>query len=622
MTKTQMACQLIVIALGVLTTASFSFAQRTIAGSIDQAASPKTESEMLAVLDSEAPLAEKAASCKLLAIHGSEAAVPQLAKLLSHPKMASWARIALEAIPAPACDAALRDAAGELDGKLLIGVINSLGVRRDKDSIQLLSNRLREGKPAVAAAAAVALGRVGGSQATTTLQSALAHDDEDVRSAVAEGCILCAENLIADGKDNKAAMIYDTVRSAALPGQRILEATRGAIVARSGDGIPLLLEQLNSDNKTMFQMALGVIRELPGDELDRALAEELPRAKPERASLLVHAMADRPDTVVVPALVTAATEGATSVRAAAIEALGKVGDESCLESVLTMTTDADDTISAAARSAVAQLPGNEVDKSILTLLPNADGERRLSLIRAVGLRRISATPALMKTLEHSDANVRAEGLAALGQTVPLEQLSVLIDRVVNLAYAEDKVAAGQALKAACIRMPDSDACATKIAEAIEKASSANTKVALLEILGEMGGPKPLAIIGDAATSSEPEIQDAATRLLGKWMTPDAAPVLIDLAKTLPSGKFRIRALRGYIRIARQFRFPNKERGDMCQAALETCKAPAEMKMVLEILQRYPNGQSLRVAKKAMEISEIRDEAKAVADAISKAIKKK
>jgi hypothetical protein len=55
---------------------------------------------------------EKAIACKQLAIHGSADAVPDVAKLLGDERLSSWARIALEAIPDPACDAALREAAG------------------------------------------------------------------------------------------------------------------------------------------------------------------------------------------------------------------------------------------------------------------------------------------------------------------------------------------------------------------------------------------------------------------------------------------------------------------------------------------------------------------------------
>ena len=71
-------------------------------------ASPEKEKELLAILRSEAPSAEKAIACKRLAIDGSSASVLDLAKLLPDPQLSSWARIALEVIPGPAADEALR----------------------------------------------------------------------------------------------------------------------------------------------------------------------------------------------------------------------------------------------------------------------------------------------------------------------------------------------------------------------------------------------------------------------------------------------------------------------------------------------------------------------------------
>src|SRR5881409_775826 len=90
------------------------------------------ERKLIAILKSQAPPQEKAIPCKQLAIYGTKDAVPALARLLSDPELASWARIALEAIPDPSADAALRKAMGKVKGKLLVGVINSLGNRQDQ----------------------------------------------------------------------------------------------------------------------------------------------------------------------------------------------------------------------------------------------------------------------------------------------------------------------------------------------------------------------------------------------------------------------------------------------------------------------------------------------------------
>ena len=68
------------------------------------------EQPLIDLLKSDAPKADKAITCKKLALWGYGKSVPALAALLPDPELSSWARIALEVIPDPAADEALREA--------------------------------------------------------------------------------------------------------------------------------------------------------------------------------------------------------------------------------------------------------------------------------------------------------------------------------------------------------------------------------------------------------------------------------------------------------------------------------------------------------------------------------
>ena len=57
------------------------------------------ESELLALLDSDAELFEKAKACQRLAIIGTSKSVPVVAKLLADPSLSHYARTALESNP-------------------------------------------------------------------------------------------------------------------------------------------------------------------------------------------------------------------------------------------------------------------------------------------------------------------------------------------------------------------------------------------------------------------------------------------------------------------------------------------------------------------------------------------
>src|ERR1043166_3680482 len=151
-------CAVIVLALGCATVGHQ--VQTPALNSKDSGADK--ERELIRVLTSNAPPGEKAIACKRLAIYGTKDAVPALAALLKDPSLASWARIGLEAIPDPAADDALRKAMGKLNGRLLVGTINSIGYRRDTKAVKGLEKKLEASDTEGASAAAGALGRIAG----------------------------------------------------------------------------------------------------------------------------------------------------------------------------------------------------------------------------------------------------------------------------------------------------------------------------------------------------------------------------------------------------------------------------------------------------------------------------
>ncbi len=570
----------------------------------DEPTDSEREPALIAVLQSDSPPAEKAITCKLLAIHGSSEAVPELAKLLPDPQLSSWARIALEAIPGPAADEALRQAASSLDGLLLVGTINSIGVRRDAGAVETLNTRLQDADAEVASAAAVALGRIGNSESLQALRHALAASPARVRSAIAEGCVLCAERLHADGKSAEAAEVYDQIRQADVPKQRLIEATRGAILARGEDGIPLLLEQFRSPDKGFFQLALGTAREFPGSQVDQVLAAELKRAEPERAALIVTAMADRPDTVVLSAVLAAAQAGPTQVRVAANNALGRVGDVTCLETLLEGALEPDQDLQMSAKESLTKLAGKDVDEQLVARLRQAQGASYPLLLELVGLRRIAAEPELLRALDQADPAVRHAALKSLGETVALGRLSVLISQVVAPTHREDVSDAVQALRTASIRMPDREACAAELAKALQD-SSPETKSTLLEILADVGGNQALQTIAKAAKSNEPMLQDTGSRLLGTWNGVAAAPVLLDLAKSAPESRYQVRALRGYLGLARKFDMPEAQRVDMCQQALDAAQRIQERELALDVLKIHPSVEGLKLVVQAVKNPELK-----------------
>lgn len=574
------------------------------------------EQKLIAILESDSPEAKKALACKSLAVHGSQDAVPALAKLLPNERLSSWARIPLEVIPGSEADEALRSAVQQLSGRQLIGVINSVGVRRDAGSIETVAKHLSSDDELVVSAAAVAIGRIGNEAAANVLKAALTEGSEIVRAAAADGGVRCAEQLHADGKSSNATQLYDQIRAADVPKQRVLEATRGAILSRGVDGIPLLLEQLKADDRELYEIGLSTAREVEGSEATEALVAHLLETNSRRRADLLLVLADRGDRRALPAVLQTAFDGPAVARLASIRVLQRLGDASCVETLLTIATESDEEVADVAKTALEKLDDAKVDADLVDRLSSAKGKDLQTVIEVIGKRRIDAYAHLRKAADATNGEIRRAALHALGATVDLDKLSFLIQRAASPTHPEDAETVGKALRAAAVRMHEQDACATKLSDALPK-SPAATQQTILKILGEMGGAKALQTLGATAREGSPALQDTATRLLGEWMSVDAETELMRLAKN--RGRYQVRALRGYIRLARQFPMPNDQRVAMCRKALEAATRDDERKLVLGILERYANLETLKVAAEVVALPSMKKDATATCKAIAKKI---
>jgi HEAT repeat protein len=254
-----------VVAAGTMVfLSSRSPAQSSAASNAGRGTAQVETEKLAAVLRSAAPHEQKLLACKRLALVGGRESVPVLAPLLANERLSHAARIALEAIPDPSAAEALRNAMPGLKGKLLVGVINSLGARRDPKATAPLATHLVDEDAGVACAAARALGKIAAPESARALRQAIVTVKGPVRVSVGDGLMACAEAWMRESKHDEAAAIYDGVIKADLPKRLRLAAARGAILAGGPAGVDLLVNQLKASDDESFAAALGVSRELAG----------------------------------------------------------------------------------------------------------------------------------------------------------------------------------------------------------------------------------------------------------------------------------------------------------------------------------------------------------------------
>jgi len=177
------------------------------------------------VKDPNSTLFQKAIACKKLAFTGGREAIQPMATLLSHPQLACYARFGMEPNPDPSVDDAFRAALPKLKGRLLVGVINSIGVRKDPKALDALSRLMNDSDPEVAGAASAAVGLIGGLPAAKLLQAALKSTKPPVFPVVARACLLCTEGLMATNRA-RALELYTELSATSMPAPVRLTALR------------------------------------------------------------------------------------------------------------------------------------------------------------------------------------------------------------------------------------------------------------------------------------------------------------------------------------------------------------------------------------------------------------
>ena len=169
--------------------------------------------------------------CRKLRIVGTDQSVDALAALLPDEKTSHIARYALERIPGEKADKALRDALPKVSKKLKTGIIGSLGVRRDKKSIQAISKLLDDSDIQVARAAAQSLGLIGTSAAARELSKGAKKASAKMKLPIADACLACAEKLLADGKKSEAVALYKELQGDDKPSHVKAAAMKGILTA-------------------------------------------------------------------------------------------------------------------------------------------------------------------------------------------------------------------------------------------------------------------------------------------------------------------------------------------------------------------------------------------------------
>jgi len=574
------------------------------------------DADPLAVLKSDAPHEQKSQACIALSVHGGPEAVPVLAALLTDEKMSHMARYALEPMPFPEAGAVLRDALGKTTGRLQVGVINSLAVRKDLDAVPELIKLLASPEPDVAQEAARALGVMGAPEGVEPIKAAIANPALPPANLLG----FCHALLIyAEGKPEMAVQIYNFLLEAPnTPAQARAAALRAKALATAGlpECLPQLADSIKSQDKATFNAAIRAARELPGgDDVAGALAALLPALAGQRKITLMQVLGERANAAAGPALMVEAKEGAVETRVAALNALTRIKYAPVLEVMQQLVLNEDAALAKVARDGIAYFPGEEGNAVLRAMIESNQPEVRRLAVELAGEGGLAEPVAiLMKAADDQDEAVRVAALKGLQDAAGAEQIPVLLERLLKNGAQNETQATEKALQALSGRLKrakDPGSATLPLVEGLVQAldkSSGEARLAVLRLLGSTGAPKALEIMTAAADAPDAAEKDTALRTLCDWPNADALPFLMNLAGTSKDETLKVLALRGSVRLIGQGGLSNAQRLEHLAALMPHAATADEKKTVVGGLAEVHSVEAFEQALRLLSDETVRAEA--------------
>ena len=261
--------------------------------------------------------------------HGSEASVPVLVEVHGDPKTAELGRYALERIPGAAVDRALREALAKTKDRTRIGVINTLGVRRDAGVGRRPAAAGAGNGPAPTASAALfALAKIADPAAVAVLSEAQGKTKGPVHADAAEAYLQAANRLAERGSAASAVPIYKTLYASRDPGTVQAAALRGLAHAGGAQATPVLMEALHGSDARLQAIAIAGLMPGSAAPVDRARCPSSARRPRSAFSGCSPSAATRPRCRRSPPPCKGTSK---PVRMAALQGIGKVANASVVQ---------------------------------------------------------------------------------------------------------------------------------------------------------------------------------------------------------------------------------------------------------------------------------------------------
>ncbi len=519
--------------------------------------------------------------CLQLRQAGTAAEAPVLAGLLTDPQDGEMARHALEAIAGPESLAALREALASAEGPLQIGLIHSLGARRDAEAVPALEGLASEEDASVAEAALGALGKIGSPRAADYLQARAEQAEMPWSRPLARAMLRAAESLAAAEQETAARAIFGQLGDAEQePGSRRAGWSGWLELQAPEARAETILDWFTGDDPDRRRVAAARIRTLTDAQIEAA-TERLEELSEAGMLALIQIMADRRGEQALPMVLELADSERPELQAAAVRALGQIGDTAAIPRLVTALT-AGGAAGRAAREALAALPRDDVGRALLQALDERP-EARSPVIEVLDdLTYYPAIDPLIELARQDDPGVYQPALQGLRGIADPDEHD--IPRLLALLWDTPAGARRDDVERTILIVSDKlPADADRAGPVLAALADTEAEPAdYLPLLGRLGGPGARQRIDTALESDDAETREAAVRGLCNWPNAEVAEPLREIAASTDNPTHQRWALRAFTRVVSlPSERPEAETLAMLRDAMQMARHPDDRQLILQ-----------------------------------------
>ncbi len=344
---------------------------------------------------------------KALRALNSEHAVRPLLRLgLVNPHLKLYVAEAVGQIGAVAVPTLL-DVVQHRDKGMLLDAIILLGKIGHESAVMTLLTTIEHTSGPIRAYAIESLGRIGDKRATSKLVEQLSDNDEIIQLNV-----IVALGKIGDPRAVRSLLPFLSVVDEELR-RRALDA-----LGEIGDSraVPPILELLPEATGTLLESAVDALVKIGDAPAIDALLPLLEQSSPEQQAKILLGIKKVKSAEAVPLLLDMLEHAKPVIRRHIVDALGEIAQANTCETLKALVTrDASFEVRAAAVKALGKIGNKDVLPVLETALKD-ESVVRCSAVIAMGLLgNINATPALVAMLRDSAPEVRYHSVCALGK---------------------------------------------------------------------------------------------------------------------------------------------------------------------------------------------------------------